>query len=123
MLNSALFAIMEEAGAAVMILGEEVAREEFMASRLTRGEAQRQLLIMIGTIDSVPDSARDLLPELEWAGWSKLGHELQPGADHAEDALWFALRSLVPATLMWLQVYRRQRPELFTFTCSTLFDP
>jgi uncharacterized protein with HEPN domain len=117
MLHSALFAIIEEAGTAVMILGEEVARDEFMASRLTRAEVQRQLTIMIAAVASVPAPARDLMPELEWAGWSKLGRELQLEAAQAEDALWFALHSLVPATLMWLQVYRRQQPELFTFNC------
>jgi len=116
MLESVLFTIMEEAGTALMILGEDVEREEFLASRLTRSEVQRQLLIMAGAADKVPAAARLLMPELEWDGWDKVKRELhqdQPGAD---DALWFALRSLVPATLMWLQVYRKNQPELFAFT-------
>ena len=32
-----------------------------------------------------------------------------------DEALWFAVRSLVPATLMWLRVYRESNPELFGF--------
>lgn len=116
MLNSALFAIIEEAGTAVMILGEELERVEFLASRLTRGEVQRQLLTIAGAFNNVPAAARLLLPELEWDGWDKLKRELQSGQACADDALWFGLRSLAPATLMWLQVYRKNQPELFAFT-------
>jgi len=118
MLNSALFAIIEEAGTAVMILGEDVERGEFLASRLTRSEVQLQMLIMAGAIDAVPAESRLLLPELEWDGWGSLRRALHQdrGQAGADDAVWFALRSLVPATLMWLQVYRQNQPELFTFT-------
>lgn len=116
MLNSALFGILEEAGTAVLILGEAVEREEFMRSRLARSEVQRQLLIMADAAGSMPAETRLLLPELEWDGWTSLRQELQQGRERAEDALWFALHSLVPATLMWLQVYRKNQPELFAFT-------
>ena len=116
MLNSALFAIIEEAGTAVMILGEDVERAEFLASRLTRAEVRRQLLIMASAIDSVPAEARLLLPELEWDGWDTLRRALHQGPPGADDALWFALRSLTPATLMWLQIYRKNQPELFAYT-------
>ncbi len=116
MLESVLFTIIEEAGIAVTILGEDVERAEFLASRLTRSEVQRQLLIIAGAADKVPAATRQLLPELEWDGWDKLGRELQQGQAGTDEALWFGLRSLVPATLMWLQVYRRNQPELFAFT-------
>jgi len=117
MLNSALFAIIEEAGAAVMILGEDVTREELMASRLTRSEVQRQLGIIVGAVDSVPADARKLLPEIEWDGWQRLGQELIQKSAGSEEALWFGLRSLVPATLIWLQVYRKNQPDIFVFAC------
>ena len=116
MLNSSLFAIIEEAGTAVMILGEDLERGEFLASRLTRSEVQRQMLIMAGAIDCVPAESRLLLPELEWDGWGTLRRALPQGQAGADDAVWFALRSLVPATLMWLQIYRQNQPELFAFT-------
>ena len=32
-----------------------------------------------------------------------------------DEALWFGVRSLVPATLSWLRVYRHSHPELFTY--------
>ena len=117
MLNSALFAIIEEAGMAAMILGEDVEREELMRSRLTRSEVLRQIRIMASAVDSVLPDARTLLPEIEWDGWHSLGRDLPQKSASSEDVLWFALRSLVPATLMWLQVYRKNQPELFVFTC------
>lgn len=116
MLNGALFAIIEEAGTAVMILGEEVEREEFLASCLTRGEVRRQLLAIANAAASVPAATRQMMPELEWAGWDRLGRALHQGLAEEDEALWFGLRSLAPATLMWLQVYRKNRPELFAFT-------
>jgi uncharacterized protein with HEPN domain len=116
MLNHALFAIMEEAGTAVMILSENVELPEFLASRLTRAEVQRQLRIMSGAIGSIPAAKRQQLPELEWDGWDRLGRALQGENADANDAVWFAVRSLTPATLIWLQIYRKNQPELFALT-------
>ncbi|MFI4940380.1 MAG: hypothetical protein ACHP7O_08595 [Burkholderiales bacterium] len=120
MLNHALFAIMEEAGTAVMILSENVELPEFLASRLTRAEVQRQLRIMASAMGSVPAATRLQLPELEWDGWDRLGGALQGATADAKtdlnDAVWFAVRSLTPATLIWLQIYRKNQPELFTLT-------
>lgn len=116
MLNSALFAIIEEAGSAVMIMTEEVERQEFLASRLTRREVQRQLLIIAGCTGNLAPDARQLLPELPWDGWYTVAQELNNANTTVDDLLWFSVRSLVPATLMWLQVYRQNQPELFTFT-------
>jgi hypothetical protein len=30
-----------------------------------------------------------------------------------DEALWFAVQALVPATLLWLRVYQQSQPELF----------
>jgi len=118
MLSGALFAIIEEAGAAVLILTEEVEREEFLASRLTRAEARRQLLVMADMLAEVGAGTRQRMPELEWAGWQAMARALRgedANPDNADEALWFAIRSLVPATVMWLRVYRKSQPELFSF--------
>ncbi|MBT9461394.1 MAG: hypothetical protein IV084_07005 [Rugosibacter sp.] len=118
MLNGALFAMIEEAAAAVMILTEEVTQQELLASRLTRAEVLRQLRTMADTMDMVPAETRSQMPELEWDGWNTTAHVLNatnPKTGELDDALWFAARSLVPATLMWLRVYRQNQPELFTF--------
>ncbi|MGV7207106.1 hypothetical protein ACLB1G_04530 [Oxalobacteraceae bacterium A2-2] len=118
MLNHALFGIIEEAGYGVLVLGEYLEREELLASRLTRAEVRRQLLIMASAIAGIPPVSRALLPELEWEGWDRMRRELAPEQDTArvDEALWFGLRSLTPATLTWMRVYRKDQPELFTYT-------
>ena len=125
MLIGQLFAMIEEAATAVMILTEDVSQQELLALRLTRAEVLHQLRIMADSMDMIPDDIRSQMPELEWAGWGSTAHVLNKlfmrDADEAgrfkeafDDALWFAVLSLVPATLMWLRGYRHSQPELFT---------
>ncbi len=115
MLNAVLFAIIEDAASTVLILTEDADQDELLASRLTCAEVQRQLLIMTGMIAEISAATRDRMPELEWAGWKVMTRALKGSKAKADEALWFAVRSLVPATIMWLRVYRQKRPELFTF--------
>jgi len=116
MLNGALFEIIEEAGAAVLILTEEVEQEEFIRSRLTRAEVRRQLLVMADILAEVSAETSRRMPELEWACWKTTARALQGDTAAANEALWFAARSLVPATIMWLRVYRQSQSGLFSFT-------
>jgi len=51
--------------------------------------------------------------EIDWNGWSILGVQLKLTGSAERDALWFGVRSLVPATLMWLRVFRESTPQLF----------
>ena len=111
----------------MLTLTEGLEKEEFLASRLTRAETQRQVKIISECAASLPPQMQTLLAEVDWAGWHTVARQLgagahQPGADNGaeQEALWFALRSLVPATLMWLQVYRKEQPEIFE--CKPLAD-
>ena len=122
MLNASLLSIIEEAGAAVLILTEGLEKDEFLASRLTRAETQRQIKTLSESIASLEPHTLSTLAEVDWAGWRTVARQLgadasahQPGADNGaeQEALWFAVRSLVPATLMWLRVYRKEQPEIF----------
>lgn len=113
MLNASLLSIIEEAGVAVLTLTEGLERDEFLSSRLTRLETQRQVKIMSESIASLPLKAQALLAEIDWAGWHGVAQQLGAQANAAQEALWFAVRSLAPATLMWLRVYRVNQPELF----------
>lgn len=70
---------------------------------------------MAGMIAEISAATRDRMPELEWAGWKVMTRALKGRKAKADEALWFAARSLVPATIMWLRLYRQKRPELFTF--------
>ncbi len=115
MLNAVLFAIIEDAASKVLILTEDADKDELLASRLTCGEVKRLLLIMTGMIAEISAETRDRMPELEWSGWNATSRAFKGSKVKANEALWFAVRSLVPATVMWLRVYRQKRPELFSF--------
>lgn len=106
-----------ESGEGVLVLVDGLEEGEFRRSRLTRTEVLRLLRLVADTVAALPEAARDAMPELDWAGWRGAGLAFAggEGADR-DDALWFAARSLVPATLSWLRVYRREQPALFAFT-------
>ncbi|MBT9612726.1 MAG: hypothetical protein IV108_05605 [Burkholderiales bacterium] len=113
MLNAALLSIIEDAGIAVLTLTEGLEKNEFLASRLTRAETQRQVKIMSESIASLSLKTQAFLAEVDWSGWHTVAQQLGANANAEQEALWFAVRSLVPATLMWLRVYRTNQPELF----------
>jgi len=113
MLNASLLSIIEEAGVAVLTLTEGVEKDEFLASHLTRAETQRQIRIMGETAANLPPSMRSLLAEVDWSGWQTIARQLGENRNAEQEALWFAVRALVPATLMWLRVYRTNQPEVF----------
>lgn len=113
MLNASLLSIIEEAGVAVLTLTEGLEKDEFLASRLTRAETQRQVKIMSESAANLPPHTQTVLAEVDWGGWHAVAHQLGLNTDAEQEALWFAVRSLAPATLMWLRVYRANQPELF----------
>ncbi|HSD36036.1 MAG TPA: hypothetical protein VLC92_00925 [Rhodocyclaceae bacterium] len=116
MFSAALLRIIEEAGSSVLILTEGLERDEFLRSRLTRSEVCHQLSIMAGGLGGLPAEVHTAMPEVGWDGWRTTARLLLvPGAEQ-DEALWFAVLSLVPATLMWLRVYRQNQPELFSFS-------
>ncbi len=111
MLN--VIAQIETAGANVLTLTEGLEADEFQRSRLTRQETRRQLLLLASAMTQLPLLKRQQMSELDWDGWATLMQQLANGHTHEADALWFAIRSLTPATLMWLRFYRERQPELF----------
>ena len=116
MLNASLLSIIEEAGVAVLTLTEGLEKDEFLASRLTRAEVLRQVRIISASTGNVPPPTQALLPEVEWRGWQSVAQQLDDGPAAQGETLWFAVRSLVPATLMWLRVYRQNQPQVFQWT-------
>jgi uncharacterized protein with HEPN domain len=113
MLNASLLSIIEEAGIAVLTLTEGLEKDEFLASRLTRAETQRQVKTMSESAASLPPQMQAILAEVDWAGWHSVARQFGEDRNAEQEALWFAVRSLVPATLMWLRVYRKNQPEIF----------
>lgn len=113
MLNASLLSIIEEAGVAVLTLTEGLERDEFLASPLTRAETRRQIKILSESIANLAPQTLTTLAEVDWAGWQTIARQLGADKGMEDEALWFAVRALVPATLMWLRVYRKERPDIF----------
>jgi uncharacterized protein with HEPN domain len=116
MLSGAMLGILEEAGTAVLTLSEGLEEEEFFATRLTQQEVSRQIRTIAQTAVAMPEEVKLQLAEIDWAAWSALETQFSSTGGLDRDALWFGVRSLVPAMLMWMRVYRHNQPELFTFT-------
>lgn len=111
---SALLNLIEQTGLDVATLAEGLDEADLRRSRLTRAELLRQLRLMANSAVAVPPSAREDMPELDWEGWRLLALRLQAETgDDLDDAIWFAVHSVVPATLLWLRVYRQNQPQLF----------
>jgi len=116
LLSGALLGFMEEAGVAILTLTEAVEPEEFFSSRLTQHEVMRHMRVLVETAASVPDELKHKLIDIDWAGLAVLCAKLKLEGGFERDAVWFGVRSLAPATLMWLRFYRKDAPELFSLT-------
>lgn len=115
--TSALLGLIEQSGLAVVTLAEGLDEADLRRSRLTRAELLRHLRVLARSAIAVPPSAREDMPELDWEGWRLLSLRLQAesGGD-LDDAIWFAIHSVVPATLLWLRVYRQSHPQRFVMS-------
>lgn len=113
-MGSALLQSLEASGVAVLTLVEDVSEADLLRSRLTRSEVTRHLQQMCHAVSGMPMDIQSQMPEVDWSAWSLIGSGLMDASSHARDeALSFAVRSLVSATLMWLRVYRQSHPALF----------
>jgi uncharacterized protein with HEPN domain len=113
MFSASLLSIIEEASVAVLTLTEGLEKEEFLKSRLTRAEVTRQLKTMTDIIVKLPPETRTKMAELDWDGWTATARRIGEQNPEADEALWFATQALIPATIMWLRVYRQNQPGLF----------
>lgn len=113
-LAGAMLGILEETGMAILTFTEGLEPEEFFSSQLTQREVLKQIRIMVETTGNAPPDLKQQMPEIDWAGWAQLNKQLIHSGGFERDAVWFGIRSLVPATLMWLRVYRKNTPQLFS---------
>ncbi|QSA99246.1 hypothetical protein [Methylococcus sp. EFPC2] len=122
MLNAILLSIIEEAGAAVLTMTGSLEQGELLNSRLTRREVSRQILIIAENADRLPGETRKRMAELDWEGWAVTAKQIKREGKEADEALWFAVRSLVPAMLINLRLYRKTQPDLFSWIPASLHD-
>lgn len=116
MWNAALLATTEDAATAVLTLCEGIDEKDLLASRLTRREVTRQIAVAADALCGLGPTARSTLPEIDWDAWQLTIDRLAECGPDADESLWFAVSSLVPATMLWLRLYRRERPDLFAFS-------
>lgn len=115
MITAPMLQVVQQSGEAVLVLADDLDEADFRRSRLTRQELLRQLGLMAGVLGALPPAARQALPEIDWDGWQALRRDIEQHAPTLDDSAWFGVRSLVPATLSWLRVYRQSSPALFDF--------
>jgi len=115
LLSAPIVGMIQEAGEAVLTLTEGLAQGELLASRLTRAEVTRQLVVLASAMKGMPHDLVQAMPEIDWAGWRGVEVSLRQPGMARDEALWFGVVSLVPATLSWLRVYRQNSPALFTY--------
>ena len=115
MLDAAMLMSLDEVCTNVLILAEGLEKDEFLSSRLTRAEVKHQILTMTGLAKNISPAIRHRMPELDWAGFEVLSVQIGQSGQAENEALWFSITSLIPATLMWLRVYKKTHPTLFSF--------
>lgn len=114
--SATMLNIMLQSCEAVLTLTEDVAPEGFFSSQLTQAETLRHLRIIAENVDRLPMESKTIMSEIDWAGWNVLLSQVRSVGGFERDAIWFAIRSMVPATLIWLRVFRQQQPDLFRMT-------
>lgn len=117
-MHAALIKLVEESAEGVLVLVEDLGEAEFLRSRLTRQEVRKLLASVAATMQAMPPELRQAMPELAWDGWERVGHDLKAASPAADASAWFAVQSLVPATVSWLRVYRQEQPALFDLTAA-----
>ena len=115
-LSSALFGLVRREGEALLAcLADLQDEEELFASANTLAAVEACLRVMARSLADLPPFAQAALAALDWQGWQGVQTALlQPQAPRRE-AVWYAVTTLVPATLALLEQLRRQRPTLFAF--------
>lgn len=117
-MSAMLLHSIERSGEDALLLCETLSREELLRSRLTQAEVQRLLLQLARGLGALDAPLRERLPELDWDAWAHTSLSLQTPGPARDEALWFAVRALLPATLSWLRVHRAAQPELFVITAA-----
>ena len=107
-------AILQSGGRTLALLLRELQDEdELFASPNTLAEVEQQLLIMAQTLSHLPEALQLNLPQLDWQGWGALQALLEQPGSARREAVWYALKALVPATLDMLHQLRQRHPVWF----------
>jgi uncharacterized protein with HEPN domain len=110
-MSGAVISELEMLGVDVLTLSEGLTASEFLRSRITRHEVQRQVLSMAKLLNDIEPLLRDQLPEIDWSGWEMMARRIHNLDEGSDDALWFCVQALTPATVIWLRQHQVTQPE------------
>ncbi|MDP9902738.1 hypothetical protein [Variovorax ginsengisoli] len=95
------------------ILADLQDASELFASRNTLIRVEAHLLLMAQTLAHLAPALHERLLLADWRGWQSLQEMLENDIQPRHDAVWYALRALVPTTLEMIDVLRRREPIWF----------
>jgi len=96
-----------------LLLQEMQSEQELFASPATLQAVEDHLRLMATTLAHLPEPLQLRLAELDWHSWSRLQQALQDNRTPRREAVWYGIRSLVPATLEMLARMQKRHPIWF----------
>ena len=115
MYSRALFDIIHTSGNTILrlLVALEGGADELFASTNTLTTIEDHLYNVAHTLAHFPPVLLLRLPQVDWHGWEAVHRALRDKSTDRRDVVWFALCSLLPATLVLLDQLRSQEPEWF----------
>ncbi|MBL8387897.1 MAG: hypothetical protein JNK17_06775 [Hydrogenophaga sp.] len=87
--------------------------DELFESAATLHAVEAQLLVMSQTLAHLAPELHARLNRIDWQGWGQLHHLLETDGPSRREAVWYGVRSLVPATLELIADLRKREPLWF----------
>jgi uncharacterized protein with HEPN domain len=111
----ALFDIIHTSGDHILklLLALEGGADELFASTNTLAVIEDHLYNVANTLAHLPPVVMLRLPQVDWSGWAAAYDALRHQTEPRRDIVWYAVCSLLPATLVLLDKLREQEPEWF----------
>lgn len=107
---------LHDAGVAISLCTSGWEKDAFFESRAARKKALQCLTVMVDSARDLPDAVSARLGRIDWLAWEALRPLLKARTADDCDRLWYAIGTLVPATVIELRRYRRLMPQLFEFS-------
>jgi len=95
------------------LLAEMQEEQELFDSVATLHTVEAQLLVMAQTLAHLAPELHLRLTRIDWQGWGELHRLLASGDQPRREAVWYGVRSLLPATLELVADLRRREPLWF----------
>jgi hypothetical protein len=111
----ALFDIIHTSGDQILklLLALEGGSDELFASTNTLAVIEDHLYNVANTLAHLPQVVILRLPQVDWTGWQAAYLALRHKTEPRRDIVWYAVCSLLPATLVLLDRLREREPEWF----------